>query len=114
MSSKFFLAIGISILLTSSNFNPIISQEYINKQNEGIPSYAKWGRLAMQETKAKYPNDQIVDYLHIGSERKGETTIEKFKLWLKGTDKEFGVFIDIEFNTKTEEVLSVTFTETDR
>ncbi|RDW15330.1 hypothetical protein CWR48_19480 [Oceanobacillus arenosus] len=79
-----------------------------------IPSYAKWGRLAMEKTKAKYPNAQIIDYLHIGKETKGDTTVEKFKLWLKGKEKEFGVFIDISYNPKTEEVIKITYKETDR
>ncbi|NEU30166.1 DUF3889 domain-containing protein [bacterium LRH843] len=80
----------------------------------GIPSYAKWGKLAMEKTKEKYPNAKIIDYLHIGSEKTTKTTIEKFKLWLKVNNKEFGVFVDIEFNTETEDVLSIHFKESAR
>ncbi len=81
---------------------------------EEIPAYAKWGRLAVKEVQSKYPDATVIDYLHEGSETKGDTTIEKFKLWLKDGDKEFGVFINIVYTTETEEVLNVEFRETTR
>lgn len=81
---------------------------------EEMPAYAKWGKIAMQATKEKYPNTAIVDYLHIGREITNEKATEKFKLWLRGPEKEFGVFIDIQFNPETEEIIEITFEETDR
>jgi len=79
-----------------------------------IPSYAKWGKLAMKETKQKYPDAEIIDYLHKGRQKKGDAMIEQFKLWLRGESREFGVFVNIEFDSKTEKVLHITFLETDR
>ncbi|MFS0690349.1 DUF3889 domain-containing protein [Sporosarcina sp. 179-K 8C2 HS] len=79
-----------------------------------VPSYAKWGVLAVKETKQKYPDANIIDYLHIGSEIKDDTTIEKFKLWLKDDRHEFGVFVNITFNTRTSELIKIDFQETDR
>ena len=81
---------------------------------EEIPAYAKWGRLAVKEVQSKYPDATVIDYLHEGSETKGDTTIEKFKLWLKDSDKEFGVFVHITYTTETEEVVNVEFQETTR
>ena len=81
---------------------------------EEIPPYAKWSRIAIQATKEKYPNIAIVDYLHIGREITNEKATEKFKLWLRGQEKEFGVFIDVQFNLETEEVIEITFEETNR
>ena len=46
----------------------------------------------------------MVDYLHVGREDKGNNSVEKFKLWLKGQNKEFGVLVDVEFNKSTEQV----------
>ena len=86
----------------------------ISYTQEEIPAYAKWGRLAVKEVQSKYPDATVIDYLHEGSETKGDTTIEKFKLWLKDGDKEFGVFINIVYTTETEEVLNVEFRETTR
>ncbi|QUG41173.1 YqzG/YhdC family protein [Psychrobacillus sp. INOP01] len=76
-----------------------------------IPAYAKWGQLAIKETQSKYPNASIIDYLHEGRESKGNTTIEKFRLWLKDSDKEFGVSVKIEFKTETDELLNIQIQE---
>lgn len=83
-------------------------------QQKPIPSYAKWGQLAVNETQKKYPNAQVVDYLHIGKVSGVRSSTEKFKLWLKGTQKEFGVFVNIEFNNETEKVINITYKETTR
>jgi hypothetical protein len=83
-------------------------------QQKPIPSYAKWGQMAVKETQKKYPNAQVVDYLHIGKVSGERSSTEKFKLWLKGTQKEFGVFVNIEFNNQTEKVINITYKETPR
>jgi hypothetical protein len=81
---------------------------------EATPPYAKWGRIAMLETMERYPDASIVDYLHVGRREDNSTSTEQFKLWLHQGDKEFGVFIDITFQKTTEEIISITFEETDR
>lgn len=81
---------------------------------EEVPAYAKWGRLAVKEVEAKYPQARIIDYLHVGSDTQESSTIERFKLWLKEGDREFGVFVTIEFTTESEEVIQVEFEETSR
>ncbi|GLO68178.1 MULTISPECIES: YqzG/YhdC family protein [Oceanobacillus] len=78
------------------------------------PAYAKWGRIAVQEVKAKYPEDKVVDYLHVGRKTDDQETIETFKLWLEGKTKEFGVVIDIHFDTDTEKITNIQFKETSR
>lgn len=71
------------------------------------PSYAKWGALAVQETKKKY-NADIVDYLHIGRRRiSPDISEEKFRLWLRDRSGEFAVVVRIRFRNDTEEVLSI-------
>ena len=107
---KTLLALG---LFTFVNLTPIPIQLLTHAQPEN-PAYAKWGKLAVQETKAKYPHANIIDYLHEGSETKGDSTIEKFKLWLKDDDHEFGVFVRIEYTTATEKVIAINFQETSR
>lgn len=86
----------------------------VEYEQRPVPAYAKWGRIAMQETKRKYPNAQIVDYLHISRNENPKTTTETFKLWLKQTGREFGVYVTIKFDTKTEKLLQLTFKETNR
>ena len=76
------------------------------------PPYAKWGKLAVEKTKEKYPKAEIIDYLHIGRKPKTvQITVEKFKLWLR---EEYGVFVDVEFETKTEKFIKMSFQKTSR
>jgi hypothetical protein len=107
--SSITLFIVLSILA-----NPFSSP--IGHAFEATPSYAKWGQLAMKETKAKYPASDIIDYLHIGREVNDNIATEKFKLWLRdrSTKKEFGVFVYLKFNEKTEQLIKITYKETDR
>ena len=78
------------------------------------PPYAKWGRVAMSKTKEKYPQAEIIDYLHIGRDKGPQSSTEKFKLWLKTSSREFGVFVDITFDNKTEKILNIKYRETTR
>lgn len=75
------------------------------------PAYAKWGKLAMERTKEKYPQASIIDYLHVERIAGQKTTTERFKLWLKEGNREFGVFVNIEFETDTERIVNITFKE---
>lgn len=104
----------IAAALLSASSVPAYLNHKVNAQQKPIPPYAKWGRLAMEKTHEKYPNAQIVDYLHIGRTTGATSSVEKFKLWLKEGQREFGVFIDIEFDNKTEKVLKVTFRGSER
>jgi hypothetical protein len=83
-------------------------------QQKPIPPYAKWSKVAIAKTKEKYPNAEVVDYLYVGRKNGNRTTTEKFKLWLKENQKEFGVYVDIEFIKETEQVVNVTYIETAR
>ena len=108
---KTFIVVGIALFLITCN--SALSHFSTTAQSiQDIPSYAKWGQLAMKETQSKYPNAKIVDYLHQGREIKEDSTIEKFKLWLKDNDKEFGVLVRIEYTTETEKVVDIEFEET--
>ncbi|MFD2627377.1 YqzG/YhdC family protein [Oceanobacillus kapialis] len=112
---NYVMAISLSLItFTGIALPPIANAEELNPAEVQTPDYAKWGKLAMKETKAKYPQADIIDYLHEGSKKKGNKKVEIFKLWLKQDNKEFGVFVNIEFDPKTEEVASITFKETDR
>jgi Protein of unknown function (DUF3889) len=94
--------------------NLAIGEGMVLHAQQEIPSYAKWGSLAVRKTKERYPGAAIVDYLHIGKENGTKISTEKFKLWLKRGGKEFGVFVDIEFETDSEKLIDIKFRETDR
>lgn len=111
---KLCVAYCISIIFISSLFFAEGNVKDIVQAEKDIPSYAKWGKLAMKETKQKYPDAQIIDYLHRGRQKRGDAMVEMFKLWLRGENREFGVFVNIEFDSETEKVLHITFLETDK
>lgn len=77
------------------------------------PPYAKWGRIAMQQTMQTYPQANIVDYLHVGRKTKTPTTSEEtFKLLLQEGNRVWALLVHIEFETKTEKVIAIRFEET--
>ena len=76
------------------------------------PAYAKWGRLAVEKAKERYPEAEIVDYLYVGRRNLDRTTTETFKLWIREAEREFGVFITIEFDQQNEAVKKIEFMET--
>ncbi|RNB55672.1 DUF3889 domain-containing protein [Brevibacillus gelatini] len=91
-----------SLLLFFFQYDPACAQ----------PPYAKWGRLAMQETMKKYPHAQIVDYLHVGRTAKTPTTSEEtFKLLLQEGNRRWALLVHIEFENQTEHVVQITFEE---
>ena len=96
------IIIALGIIASIYHFQHIYQQLLLLQQE--IPAYAKWGQLAIKETQSKYPNASIIDYLYEGSESKENSTIEKFRLWLKESDKEFGVSVKIEYMTETNEL----------
>lgn len=100
---KVIIALGVFITFYSA---PSYIPSIAFTQQE-VPDYAQWGQLAIKETQIKYPNASIIDYLHEGSELKEDSTIEKFKLWLKEDDIEFGILARIEYNTETKEVINI-------
>lgn len=105
---KVLQVLGICLALQSV---AISLQPVVHAQQE-TPAYAKWGKLAIKETKAKYPNAKIIDYLHVGSETKEDHTMENFKFWLKEGEKEFGVYVKIQFVTQTEKIVKIDMKET--
>lgn len=119
MMKKFiiFLFIGSYFFLLPSSFSANMKNPYGNVSDTKLiaqPAYAKWGRMAMEKTKEKYPTAQIVDYEHLGRIQGINTSLERFKLWLKEGEKEFGVLVQIEFDKKTERVIKISFREGDR
>jgi hypothetical protein len=93
-----------------TDFIPIGPDSIVHAERP-TPPYAKWGKIAVEKTKEKYLDAQVVDYLHVGREDKGSNSVEKFKLWLKGPDKEFGVFVDVEFNEESEQLIKISYKE---
>lgn len=76
------------------------------------PPYAKWGRMAVEETKKHYPRAQIIDYLHVGrTQVSPSTSKETFRLLLRQDHREFIVIVAITFLTASEKLLSIQIQE---
>ena len=104
---KVLMSLGLLFPLAHTFFTtPSIQAE--------TPAYAKWSQIAIKETQARYPNVNIVDYLHIGSTSEDGMTKEQFKLWLKDNKREFGVFVTITYWNETGTLKDIEFRETDR
>jgi len=103
---KILIALGIFMAFHAA------PPQFLEAYAEVPPAYAKWGKLAVEKTQSSYPNSKIIDYLHEGSELKEDATIEKFKLWLKEGDKEFGVYVRIKYTTETQQVVDIELQET--
>ncbi|NIK68919.1 MULTISPECIES: YqzG/YhdC family protein [unclassified Paenibacillus] len=76
------------------------------------PSYAKYGRIAMQETANKYPDADIIDYKYEGHfSASGSRAEERFKLWLRGGGSEFGVRVHVIVATDSGQVRDIRIEE---
>ncbi|KPB05711.1 DUF3889 domain-containing protein [Bacillus sp. CHD6a] len=95
-------------------YQPVSSAEAAKVSSQQVPSYAKWGQLAMKRTKEAYPEAIIVDYSHMGRQEGPILTTEKFRLWLEEGEKEFGVNVTISFYNETETVKEVKLEEIKR
>ncbi|MFP7298685.1 DUF3889 domain-containing protein [Neobacillus niacini] len=109
------LIICLSILFCSTLANPVHFEHSAHAEpQKPTPPYAKWSVIAMDKVKEKYPNAKVIDYLYVGKTRGQPNSTERFKFWMKDTQKEFGVYVNIEFNNETEQVTNVTYQETTR
>ncbi|MFF2888173.1 DUF3889 domain-containing protein [Paenibacillus sp. NPDC057967] len=76
------------------------------------PAYAKWGKLAMEETTKAYRGASIVDYKYEGRFSGAEGTAEeRFLLWLRQEGREFGVRVTLTIQTESENLLTVKLME---
>lgn len=76
------------------------------------PAYAKWGKLAVEETSKAYRDASIIDYKYEGrralSDDKAE---ESFLLWLRKNDREFGVRVRMTIQISSDELLQLKMAE---
>ena len=110
---KTFMIVGTLAIISVIGISTYSPTSQTQTQVE-IPGYAKWSQIAIKETKLKYPNADIIDYLHEGSESNADSTTEKFKLWLKDSNREFGVFVRVKYMKETEEIVFIKFYESSK
>lgn len=103
------LKIGLALGLLFANG---ISPETVAMSGKvEVPAYAKWSRLAIKQTMRKYPDADIMDYLHIATQAGDNSGTEKFQLWLKQDDREFAVSVTVTYSIETGKVIRIDFLE---
>lgn len=76
------------------------------------PAYAKWGKLAMEETAKAYHGASIVDYKYEGRFSGADGVAEeRFLLWLRQEGREFGVRVTCKVQQETDHLLDIKLTE---
>ncbi|WP_182914363.1 DUF3889 domain-containing protein [Paenibacillus sp. 1011MAR3C5] len=102
---------AIFLLISIANPDVQVSVDPVTIQSAN-PAYAKWSKLALEETAKAYRGASIVDYKYegrfIGAEGESE---ERFLLWLREEGREFGVRVSLKIQTETENLLTVKLTE---
>ncbi len=78
-----------------------------------IPSYAKWGKTAIEETTKKYPDQNVTDYRYDGKVFISDVREQyDFEFTLKkedGQSREIRVYVLV--NPKTDQVIDVKYDE---
>lgn len=76
------------------------------------PSYAKWGRIAIEETSKTYRDASIIDYKYEGRKvLSDEQAEESFVLWLRKDAREFGVRVRMTIQIGSDELLQLKLVE---
>ncbi len=79
----------------------------------GQPGSVQWGQTVMRETALRYSDAEIIDYRYDGSfQLPSGQTEERFKLWLRGQGREFGVKVVLRIKEDAQRMDEILFTET--
>lgn len=95
----------LSIFLCLALFT---SASFTNAQQ---PSYAKWGKIAIQETTKQYPEDKVVEYTYEGKVFISDERHQyNFEFTLKSSDDQSKkVRVYVLANNKKDELINVYF-----
>ncbi|MEK3882237.1 DUF3889 domain-containing protein [Paenibacillus sp. PL2-23] len=98
------------LLLSLSNPETVQADSAVSQVSS--PSYAKWGRIAMEETAKAYRGASIVDYKYEGRFRGASADEEeRFLLWLQQDGREFGVRVTLTVDTGSDKLIAVKLRE---
>ncbi|MBD2871203.1 DUF3889 domain-containing protein [Paenibacillus arenilitoris] len=106
---RHFVMKAVFVLLSLTHSEAISSEEAALIAE---PSYAKWGRLAMEETAKAYQGASIVDYKYEGRTKlEGGQAEERFVLRLQKGSREFGIRVSLKVNADTDRLVQVRMME---
>ncbi|MDQ0862281.1 DUF3889 domain-containing protein [Bacillus sp. V2I10] len=76
------------------------------------PDYAKWGKIAVEETKKQYPNAQISDYTYQGKVFISDERVQyNFEFSLITNQQKKKVHVYVLVNPKSDKLIDVNFDE---
>lgn len=100
------IVMKVVLVLLSLTHTEVMTSEATAKHAE--PSYAKWGKLALQETSNAYQDASILDYKYDGRHKLDHGQAEeRFVLWVRKDSREFGVEVRIKINASSDELIQV-------
>jgi hypothetical protein len=90
----------------------VLPIEKVSAESEQLKENEKWGQLAIKEVQKKYEGVLIKEYQYVWHEEKKDGTgIKRFKFLLRHLGKEFGVYVTISYDVKSEEVKEIQLME---
>lgn len=102
---------AVFVLLSLTHHSEVVSTETLAEQR-AEPAYAKWGKLAMEETIKEYRDASIVDYKYEGRRTlEAGQAEESFVLWVRKDTKEFGVRVRIRIDSSSDSLINVQLKE---
>ncbi len=105
LSKIFFTLIALSIIFTAGI-------KAYGEQNIQEVDYKKWSKIALSSVKEKYPDAELVDYKYDGREAVNEEeSKDVFHVKGKQNNKPFIVKVDVVFNPKTGQLITVNISE---
>ncbi|MBS4196329.1 DUF3889 domain-containing protein [Lederbergia citri] len=104
---KNILITKIAAVLALSFFIGAVTHNHQVFAQQQELSYEKWGRVAIEKLKERYPNEEISDYLFAGSKKISEKeVVDTFLFVVIKNGKEVEVRVKISYNPKTNQVIS--------
>jgi hypothetical protein len=77
-------------------------------------SYIEWVDEAEEQATSHYPNAEKIDFLYVGCKPQSLTTKNHvYKYWIRDRSHQFGVYVSILIDTKSNKMLRSTVEETD-
>lgn len=111
MNKKIIVLLFIAMLL-GFHYTYVLSLEKVSAESGQLKEDEKWGQLAIEEVQKKYEGVLIKEYKYIWHEEKKDGTgIKRFKFLLRHFGKEFGVYVTISYDVKSEEVKNIQIME---
>ncbi|MFC7395400.1 DUF3889 domain-containing protein [Scopulibacillus cellulosilyticus] len=74
--------------------------------------YAKWGKIALEKTKERYPDSNVSDYAYMGHEKIADNVAaDWFEFQLKRDGKTKSLKVRVTYSSETDKLIDINFFE---